>query len=384
MKAVRALVAAFAIAFAAPASAQPGIDDPELMAWMQSANAAQKARLEVLASRGDAPSLLMAMSLVHPMFPLRDDPEREIAAERALAWALLERAAKADPQDPVVAWKLATCTPDSGLADCGSPASRERLAALGKSRAEVNLYLAQVSQAIGDEAAFEAFLQLAAEAPGFDAYAQEQSRLIGRAWEGVGFPDADPAVVRSYAGHIEVDAGAFVEQMVAMSVFARITGSLLPDFEFPLGVCGVGGGEDISALRRRQCLAIFTTMGEDKPSILQRIVAGQAMVHLTADSPGASAWKARLRTTAWVQEAGVPLLATLSARHDPAYYAGWLEEGEYQSLLGLMQRRGVEPSPPQEWLPENEGMRSLLGEDIADPHGAASAHDVSAGDPQPE
>lgn len=374
-----AITVAVAIALPAPASAQAGLDDPDLLAWMHSANAAQRARQEVLAGREDPRSLLMAMYLVHPMFPLREEAQQEIAAEQARAWALLERAAKAGPDDPVVAWKLATCPAESGLAACGSPESRERLAAVAGSYAASQLWLAQVAQAVGDEAAFEARLQAAAEASAY-SFEHDIGELIWDAWESIEFPEAGEDIALAYARHMEIDPDAFVEHIVALSVTSRIAAHALPAYDYPLSVCGVsGGGEAIDARRRRQCRAIFTTMANDRPTLLQHLLAGRAMVHLSAGASDAGTWRTRLLSTAWVYETGLELLASLSTRHDPAYFSQWREVGEYRSVLELMERRGIELSPPEGWLPANERMRGLLEE-----AGPASENDDPGEDPQPE
>ncbi|TXK60746.1 hypothetical protein [Alkalisalibacterium limincola] len=357
------VVLAIAVVVPGPASAQPGIDDPELLAWMHAANAAQHARYEALASREDPRSLLMAMHLVHPMFPLREDPETELAAEKARAWALLERAARVGPDDPLVAWKLANCPTDSGLALCGSPASRERLATVAGSHAASHLWLAQVAQAVGDGAAVETHLQAAAEAPSY-SFEHEIGELVWTAWETIDFPEAGEQVAQAYGRHVEIDPDAFVDQVVALSVLARIAAHAVPGYQFPMAACGISGqGEAVGEMRRRQCLAIFTTMASEKPTLLQRMISDRALLHLRSGAPEAEDAKARLRTTWWIYEAGTPLITAMSTQHDPDHLRAWRERGEYQALVELMQRRGVATVPPDGWLPESEEARQLLDDD---------------------
>ena len=361
-------MAAMALGLALPgmAPAGPGLDDPELLAWMHSANAAQRSRLEALALREDARSLLMAMQLVHPMFPLREDPEQEIAQEKARASALFERAVQAESGDPVAAWMLATCSADSGLAACGSPASRERLAADAGSYAAAHLWLAQVAEATGDEAAFEAHFQAAAEAPIF-SLEQDIGELIWSAWETVDFPEADAEIAQAYARQVEIDPGAFVEQIVALSVTARVAAFALPAYRFPYSACGLSSAaEPVPTQRRSQCLSIFTTMAENRPNLLQSIIATGAMVRMSHKGREAEVWKERVRTAWWVREMGLPLVVALSTRHDQDFFETWRRNGEFQAWLELMDRNGVDIAPPDGWLPEDEAARALIeGDDAA-------------------
>lgn len=362
---VLAAIAAAFVATPGPAAAQPGLDDPELLAWMHAANAAQHARYEALASREDAHSLLMAMQLVHPMFPLRDDFEGEIAAEQARAWALLERAARAEPQHPVVAWTLATCPP-AALDACRSAAALAQLQALDDSRGAAHMWLAQSAQERGDEAAVDTHLQAAAQAPAFSAFEHELSELIWSAWETIDFPDAGPEHARAYAGHVAIDPDAFVEQIVAMSVVARIAAQTTPALSYPLEVCGLSDdGAATAAPRREPCLAIFASMAGENGTLVQRLVAEEAMVRMSLGTVEAEGWKRRLRTTVWVYERVLPEMASLSTRHDPDYYAAWRDGGEWKALLGVLERRRIDLQPPDEWMPESERMRALLGEDDA-------------------
>lgn len=350
-----------ATASATSHGAQAIPDDPELVAWMQSANAAQLARLEELAGRDDARSKVLAMHLVHPMFPLRDQPEQEIAAEQRRSWKLLDEAFAADPGDVVVAWMLTTCAPGSGSAGCGSSEAVQALAEAGPERAEVQLWLAQAAQARGDDAGAQTHLQAAAEADTFGALEYEAERTIWAAWDGIRIPEPTPAVAASFAAAFQLDADAAAEQAVAVSALARI--AALPSLSLqylrepcdPEIVYAAPGGQ-----RRSQCLAIMALLASEATSTLHRLVSEPAMVVLSEGSAVAEQWRERLRQTLWVYENASTLLVQLPPEGNASYFAAWRQAGEWQALRVLLAENGVAAEPGPGWLPQAPRMRALI------------------------
>lgn len=360
-----------AAASATSHAAQAIPDDPELVAWMQSANDAQRARLEQLAASDDARSKLMAMQLVHPVFPLRDHPEEEIAAEQARGWSLLEEAAAADPDDFLVAWRMATCLPASALDDCGSADARQRLESAGGERAAVQLWLADSARQRGDDDAAEVHLQAAAEAQTLGAPEKMEEALIWEALTGIEVPEPSDDVARAYAQRFGVHPDAVLEQVVGISAVARIvalpTLGLQPVMEGcdPAGMASAAEGR-----RRQQCLSILTLMADQASSSIHRLVAEPRMVELALEASALDTWRERLRTTMWIYETATPLQMAITTSEQSRYFETWRQSGEWEAMRGLLMENGLSTEPAEGWLPEAARMRALI---VGEGQGAHSA-----------
>lgn len=319
---------------------------PDLLdGWHQLQTEAVQKLVRELGARDDARSLLDA-ALLSPLACHGTEACQAARAERA---RLLERAARLDPHDPLIAFLLA-----EGCGAAGNcPAAYRRLAARDPDNLHAHLVLLHASAEAADPVQLDRALRAAAAASVYDPYVDavvvELESILRR------LPAPSPAVAAQMAeaagiaGPVDADG---VRLMHALGISVAVA---IPPLQNLLQTCSVDGLRQVPT-RRAPCLAILARMaGAD--TALARSVGLTRMVALTGGTPEGALWRERLREFAWVRERFLALPAQGPTIADLRLQ---VEQGEWAMMRAVLRRYGIPLQPPAGWVPGAARYRQWL------------------------
>jgi hypothetical protein len=111
------------------------------------------------------------------------------------------------------------------------------------------------------------------------------------------------------------------------------------------------------ALHRQRCLQLFVAIADQSSTVMSRRFTLGMLAIL---EPEAMRWREADRQLAW-QQAEVSRLLQASDPAGVADYAGRvLGTGELAAWRQLLQREGISPNAPYDWLPEGATQRQLM------------------------
>ncbi len=335
-------------------------EDPGLEAlnrdWMRRYRLALETHLPVAAARG-TPRELLAAAL---MLPAREDAGVEAGtwmAPEARGW--LEAADRADPRDVLVDWALANVCMSQD-----APCDRERLLRSllqqDPDNAEIRLRALADAAHKGDAQAAERHWRAATEATVHRSRFLELGRLLRDIQREVPLPPLDARLAHAHGVWMGLGRPAEVEDMADAFVIAMLAAVAMPAMAEVTRRCEARAIRE-DAVRRAECIRVFTLLAADESTLLGPMVALPRLVELTEGEPGNAGWRARLRRIRWIHESA--LARMLPSGPDqaplPKGYADWfIDEGEPAAMRWLLQAQGIPPEPPQDWQPRDQAMRN--------------------------
>ena len=311
-------------------------------AWSRDLEAAIAEHARVLASKGDARSLMGAM-LIMPTGPGTADAEPGRLDPQAREW--FARARELSPSDPLVAWvELVDC---HALA-CDRDAALDRLLRVDGDNAAVHLWALDAAFQSGNSRMSREHLRQAASARRYDPHTSQLLGLLLDARGGMRPPVMDPPVAEVMA----LEGIGSAEDAIAVESIAQWAAIALGPLQGVERLCGPDspGMASDNALRR-DCVAVYSMLAEDDSTLLYSNLGARRLESM--DPANAGKWAARVRQMAWLQEQGVRLFVDATqgkATVPSAEYAGWLAaDGELRALSTLLERAGIPSTPPSDW-----------------------------------
>jgi hypothetical protein len=313
--------------------------------------AAFNARALELRDSKDAMSQV-AYALVVPFEPTAKgtnakEVERMMVERQAEVRRAFLRAVELSPKDPDVLWLAATqCAPDE---ECrGLQAAL--LAAEPDNMAAWQWEMAWAQRRKDPEASARAF-DAAAAATRLDPHFGASHEAMLDAYGELPMPEACEsasarAAMRAAPGH---------DRDLGMADWALLLGGLawqIPPISALRQNCLSTAVEAAGNKRRANCNSIFGRLAESD-SLVERAVAMDVMVQLSAGSSDAAHWRERYREQRWLMEQMAdPAVQSLLQPEDHS-----LEEAN--SIRAVLETSDRWP-PPADWLPRDERARSLI------------------------
>ena len=326
-----------------------------LAAWSSDYRVALRAQARMLAGRTDGRSQLAAASL------LRMAAEDVTGQDDDAFIALLVRAGKLAPDDPLIAWLERLACPASQPA-CRPAQALARLQRLDPDNAATWLAALEDAVASGDTATIGRTLERAGHADYFDSYWGEAGHFLDATLATVSLPPRSAAVLdaqrRQNNGAAPTDADLRSVQAIAMA-----SALAMPGLASLLRSCR---SEDVAvaAARRSSCLAVATLLAHSDTLLGRRVGLGLA-VRLTVDLPTGTAWREQLRRFLWLQRQ----LLSMGWQVPPGYAQSLWRVGEVAALQAWLTSRGRPLIPPPGWLPSSPEDRALITTGLPPPRG---------------
>ena len=310
-------------------------------------------RARTLAQREDASSQL-AYALTVPFDPPIDidrmDPvalrrvveQRSDDGQRALL-----RAVELAPDKPDILFMAATQC--SGGEACRGV--QQALLAAAPENLAVWLYEMGWARMRNDPEAGERAFVNAAKATRYDTYAEIALKALVEAYGDMPMPgecssQAGKAAMRRFTG-MDHDL-SMLDQALLMGNSSRA----IPAYNNIRVRCMPQPGIAMGPATQVGCRNILTRMA-DGDTLIDRAIGLGTMVQLTAEDPDASAWRERFREFRWMYaNMGDSEIQRLLQPEDY-----WIDE--VRSLRAALEVSGRWP-PPADWLPDDEGSRSLI------------------------
>jgi hypothetical protein len=268
--------------------------------------------------------------------------QRQVEARRAFL-----RAAELAPRDPDVLWLAAT---QCGYGEECRAVQAALTAAEPDNMAVWQWEMAWAQRRKDPEASARAF-EAAAAATRLDAHVGASHEAMLDAYGDLPMPEA----CSSAAARAAMRAAIGVGRELSMVDWVLILGSVGMQIQ-PIGTlrqnCLPAAVEAAGKKRRANCNAILARLAH-RGSLVERAVAMDVMVQLSAGSSDAAHWRERYREHRWLMEQMAdPAVQSLLQPEDHS-----LEEAN--SIRAVLEASDRWP-PPADWLPRDERARSLI------------------------
>lgn len=313
-----------------------------------------------LAARGDAHSLLAA-AIVSPIRPTGAEQDPGIAAASTQVQGWLREAVAKGQDDALVAWgEVMLCT--VAVKDICDPAqASQRLTRLQPDNAAVSLLRVRQATAANDAAESDRWFHQAALAHSYRGPASDMTGLVMTALAEFD-PGLNPEQWRQFNSQMfgsantdssnALPAVRFMYAMAHSAVAAGLPfGSLVSRCRAPIA----------DAARRADCIAVATKLAAGD-AVIDRNGGFMVLVPLLKDEAEGKAARESLRQFVWLFESSQPVLQSMPEKPEllAEYSRTFIAEGEIAAIARVLAKAGKSSSPPQDWLPDNSGYRSLV------------------------
>ena len=304
----------------------------------------------------------LAYALTAPFGELPDPAKvGSVQYQRAYTQAHLERQARVDgsllrafalaPEDAEVRWLAAVyCGNDEA---CAAP----RKALLASEPDNMTVWLRELTWARqrGDQAAAQLAFAAAADAPRFETHLGAEQEVILAAYSDLPLPSAcatpeGQRELRSLGPRGEDDDVTMLDEALLRA--QSMTFQSQPALSDLRERCKPDVLASIDATAKERCRKIQSRLATQGPE-MERALAMDAMVQLSAGSSDAAHWRERYREQRWLMEQMAdPEVQSLLQPEDYS-----LEEAN--SIRAALEASDRWP-PPADWLPRDEHARSLI------------------------